>query len=91
LARLRERTYRPPRAFADLIALWLRLISSALIRRDPGGCLLYSSRKMDTPNAGCTEKLALAFESHFHHAVAKIGFEGSSSEGCSFCRFATGN
>jgi toxin-antitoxin system PIN domain toxin len=30
--------------------------------------------------------LALAFESHFHHAVAKDWFEGLSSEGCSFCR-----
>jgi len=30
--------------------------------------------------------LALAFESHVHHAVAKNWFEGLSSEGCSFCR-----
>ena len=30
--------------------------------------------------------LALAFESHVHHAVAKDWFEGLSSEGCSFCR-----
>ncbi len=30
--------------------------------------------------------LALAFESHFHHAVAKAWLDGLSSEGCSFCR-----
>lgn len=30
--------------------------------------------------------LALAFESHVHHAVAKGWFEGLASESCSFCR-----
>jgi toxin-antitoxin system PIN domain toxin len=30
--------------------------------------------------------LALAFESHIHHAPAKRWFESFSSEGCSFCR-----
>jgi toxin-antitoxin system PIN domain toxin len=30
--------------------------------------------------------LALAFQSHVHHAVAKGWFENLSGEGCSFCR-----
>jgi predicted nucleic acid-binding protein len=30
--------------------------------------------------------LALAFESHVHHAAAKGWFEGLTSERCSFCR-----
>ena len=30
--------------------------------------------------------LALAFESHVHHAVARDWFESLSSDGCSFCR-----
>ena len=30
--------------------------------------------------------LALAFDSHVHHAAANDWFEASSSEGCSFCR-----
>jgi uncharacterized protein len=30
--------------------------------------------------------LALAFESHVHHAAAKGWFEGLASERCSFCR-----
>ncbi len=30
--------------------------------------------------------LALAFESHVHHAAARAWFEGSAGEGCSFCR-----
>ena len=30
--------------------------------------------------------LALAFESHVHHAAAKDWFEGLSGEGCAFCR-----
>jgi toxin-antitoxin system PIN domain toxin len=30
--------------------------------------------------------LALAFQSHVHHAVAKDWFEGLTSERCSFCR-----
>jgi predicted nucleic acid-binding protein len=30
--------------------------------------------------------LALAFESHVHHEVAKGWLEGLSSEGCAFCR-----
>jgi len=30
--------------------------------------------------------LALAFESHFHHADAKAWFDGLSNDGCSYCR-----
>lgn len=30
--------------------------------------------------------LALAFESHFHQTFAKDWFEGSSNNGCAFCR-----
>ena len=30
--------------------------------------------------------LALAFESHVHHGRARTWFEGTSNDGCSFCR-----
>ena len=53
---MRDTTPGRPRVFAELIALGLRLISSALEWLDPGGCPSYLSEMSDAPDIGCTEK-----------------------------------